>query len=84
MSDAKLKYLPVPRNSVVVLYDLGNELTDGISEQEAMYNLVEQLIIASNHNDFLVVEMNNGADMEIVAEEQILDWLESKRGNRNI
>lgn len=79
-SPAKLKYLPVPRNSLVVVYGMGDEDKPGSTHQEDMQALVEQLIVASEHNDFLVIEaFDKDSDIEVVVEADILDWLASKR-----
>jgi len=73
----KLKYLPVPRNSIVAVYSAADD--PSISENPEQFQaFVEQLIVASGHNDFLVVEIVEGSDIDVISRNEIEAWLDSK------
>lgn len=76
----KLKYLPVPHGSIVVMRGLDDDVTE-----EWIQELVEDLIVASGHDDFLVLQMDNDdAQIEIVERAEIEKWLDARTVNPNV
>lgn len=71
----KLKYLPVPRGSIVVTYGMGD-----MTEEESQ-EFVERLIVATQHTDFVVLDMpDRDAEIDVITRDSILEWLDKHSG----